>query len=73
MSGAARAVTMLHRLKVDKKPVPTVAVIDSQSVKNSSTATEHIGFDGGKLIKGRKRFLMVDTMAGPPVRTFVVD
>ena len=53
---------MLHRLKVDKKPVPTVAVIDSQSVKNSSTATEQIGFDGGKLIKGRKRFLMVDTM-----------
>ena len=52
----------MHRLRVDKKPVPTVAVIDSQSVKNSSTATEQIGFDGGKLIKGRKRFLIVDTM-----------
>lgn len=54
--------TMLHRLKVDKKPVPTVAVIDSQSVKNSATATEQTGFDGGKLIKGRKRFWIVDTM-----------
>ena len=54
--------TMTHRLKVDKKAVPTVAIIDSQSVKNSSTATHQIGFDGGKLIKGRKRFLMVDTM-----------
>ncbi len=53
---------MLHRLKVDKEPLPTVAIIDSQSVKNSSTATEQIGFDGGKLVKGRKRFLMVDTM-----------
>ena len=42
--------------------MPTVAIIDSQSVKNSSTATEQIGFDGGKLIKGRKRFLIVDTM-----------
>jgi putative transposase len=31
-------------------------------VKNSATATEQIGFDGGKLIKGRKRFLIVDTM-----------
>ena len=62
MSGAARAVTMLHRIKVDKKPLPAVAIIDSQSVKNSSTATGQIGFDGGKFIKGRKRFLIVDTM-----------
>jgi len=53
---------MIHRLRVDKKPVPTVAVIDSQSVKNSSTFTEQISFDGGKRIKGRKRFLMIDTM-----------
>ncbi len=53
---------MIRRLKVDKKPVPTVAVIDSQSVKNSSTATEQIGFDGGKRIKGRKLFLRVATM-----------
>lgn len=53
---------MEHHLKVDKNPLPTVAIIDSQSVKNSATATEQIGFDGGKLIKGRKRFLMVDTM-----------
>lgn len=58
----ANELTMLHRLKSDKNPLPTVAVIDSQSVKNSSTATGQIGFDGGKLIKGRKRFLMVDTM-----------
>ncbi|GAB3805002.1 hypothetical protein GCM10028819_37420 [Spirosoma humi] len=53
---------MISRLRVDKKPLPTVAIIDSQSVKNSSTATQHIGFDGGKLVKGRKRFLIVDTM-----------
>lgn len=58
----ANELTMLHRIKADKKPLPTVAIIDSQSVKNSATATEQIGFDGGKLIKGRKRFLIVDTM-----------
>ena len=58
----ANELTMLHRLKADKKPLPTVAIIDAQSVKNSATATEHIGFDGGKLVKGRKRFLIVDTI-----------
>ena len=58
----ANELMMEHRLKVDKNPLPTVAIIDSQSVKNSATATKQIGFDGGKLIKSRKRFLMVDTM-----------
>ncbi|AMR28297.1 hypothetical protein A0257_15185 [Hymenobacter psoromatis] len=37
-------------------------IIDSQSVKNSATSTTHIGFDGGKLIKGRKRFVVADTL-----------
>lgn len=58
----ANELTMLHRLKADKKALPTVAIIDAQSVKNSATATEQIGFDGGKRIKGRKRLLIVDTM-----------
>ncbi len=30
-------------------------------MKNSATATENVGFDGGKLIKGRKRFVLSDT------------
>ncbi|MCY7350644.1 MAG: transposase [Cytophagaceae bacterium] len=42
--------------------MPTVAIIDSQSVKNTPTATEQIGFDEGKLIKGRKRVVLVNTM-----------
>ncbi|MGI4870795.1 MAG: transposase [Janthinobacterium lividum] len=44
-----------------KNAEPTALVLDSQSVKNSATATEKIGFDGGKLIKGRKRFVLADT------------
>ena len=44
-----------------KKAEPTTLIPDSQSVKNAATATEEIGFDGGKLIKGRKRFVLVDT------------
>ena len=45
----------------EKKAEPTTLILDSQSVKNSATATAHVGFDGGKLIKGRKRFVLSDT------------
>lgn len=45
-----------------KKAEPTTLILDSQSVKNSATATQQIGFDGGKLIKGRKRFVLTDTL-----------
>ncbi|MBD2757389.1 IS5 family transposase [Spirosoma validum] len=58
----ANELTMRARLMADKDIQPTVAIIDAQSVKNTATATESVGFDGGKLIKGRKRFILVDTM-----------
>nr|WP_281257953.1 transposase [Spirosoma oryzae] len=58
----ANELSMLHRQKAGKNPLPTVAIIDAQSVKNSATATQQIGFDGGKLSNGRKRFPIVDTM-----------
>ena len=54
--------TLCSRLACGKKPCPSAIIIDSQSTKNSATATEHIGFDGGKKIKGRKRFALVDTL-----------
>lgn len=41
---------------------PSEAVIDSQSVKTAAMVSEQVGFDAGKLIKGRKRFLTVDTL-----------
>jgi len=50
-----------YRENKDKQVQPSVAIIDSQSVKNSATCTEKVGFDGGKKIKGRKRFFIVDT------------
>ena len=52
-----------------KKAEPTTLILDSQSVKNSATA--QIGFDGGKLIKGRKRFGLIDTL-GATVATCVL-
>ncbi len=52
----------IKRIKAGKKPMPTALIVDSQSVKNSSTATQAIGVDGGKLIKGRKRLYVTDTL-----------
>jgi putative transposase len=60
-----------YREKKGRNAQPSVAIIDSQSSKNSSTCTEEIGIDGGKLIKGRKRFLIVDTL-GCVLESFVV-
>lgn len=40
---------------------PTAAILDSQSVKSDSHGGE-VGLDAGKRIKGRKRFLLVDTL-----------
>ncbi|MFY7787734.1 MAG: IS5 family transposase [Thermoflexibacteraceae bacterium] len=57
-----RCLIVDSRAKVDKDAQPSVAIIDSQSVKNSPTCTENVGIDGGKLVKGRKRFYIVDTL-----------
>ena len=56
----------------DKSFQPTTVIIDSQSIKNSSTCTEQVGIDGGKLIKGRKRFYITDTL-GNLLDIFVVS
>ena len=41
---------------------PSVRIIDSQTVKGTQESSDESGFDGGKLIKGRKRHIIVDTM-----------
>ena len=49
--------------KRPQKAQPTCGLIDTQSVRNAATATgETVGFDAGKLVKGRKRLVLLDTL-----------
>ncbi len=50
------------RIENQRQKSPSEAIIDSQSVKSAAGVHQEVGFDGGKLLKGRKRFLTVDTL-----------
>jgi len=49
------------RAKQGRHKHPTAGSLDSQSVKTGTTPQGVRGFDGGKLITGRKRHILVDT------------
>ena len=60
--------TVLHRSlrkELGRNENPSAAMIDSQTVKGTPESVKESGFDGGKLIKGRKRHIVVDTTGYP--------
>ena len=50
------------RIEAERSPSPSEAIIDSQSVKSAAGVSQAVGYDAGKKIKGRKRFMTVDTL-----------
>ena len=54
-----------ERERQGRQAEPSAAAIDSQSIKKSPFVSLDTGLDGGKLVNGRKRHLLVDTMGLP--------
>ena len=51
------------RLAEGRDPEPSAGLIDSQSVKGADTVgRESRGYDAGKKVNGRKRFIVTDTL-----------
>ena len=50
------------RIDLERHPSPSEAIIDSQSTKSAAMVHRSVGYDAGKKIKGRKRFMTVDTL-----------
>ena len=62
--------TALHRKlrkELGRNEEPSAGINDSQTVKGTPESAKESGFDGGKLIKGRKRHIVVDTTGYPLV------
>jgi transposase len=50
------------RVQEGRLPDPSLLVLDSQSAATTAVGGEQRGFDGGKLVDGRKRHIAVDTL-----------
>jgi transposase len=55
------ALRSVVRCEEDRKHAPSAAVLDSQTVRSDGHGGA-VGYDAGKKTKGRKRFILVDTL-----------
>ena len=55
------ALRQQERQRQGRKPQPSAGCVDSQSIKTATQGTVK-GYDGGKMVNGRKRHLLVDTL-----------
>ncbi|WP_460474686.1 transposase [Emticicia fontis] len=49
-------------MRQNKEATPSLLCIDSQSIKSAPFVNQDKGIDGNKLVNGRKRHLIVDTL-----------
>jgi len=52
----------MRRVVEERQPTPSAGSNDSLSVPTAVMVHQEVGYDGGKKIKGRKRFTLVDTL-----------
>jgi transposase len=51
-----------NRIEQGRHKNPSEGCLDSQTVKSAAMVHEAVGYDAGKQMKGRKRFMTVDTL-----------
>jgi transposase len=56
------SLNQLERGVLGRNPLPSLALVDSQSIKLAPMIFEHRGVDGNKKVNGRKRHILTDVL-----------